>query len=95
MGIHSCRYQFTNILTVASLDATKVILFDASSGSLAALDYLKQDLQQLVEPSTSLVPLTKTGSFPNVCAFLSGSLLQLLTVTYEENLSGTRILAYG
>jgi hypothetical protein len=69
-----------------------VILFDASSGSLAALDYIKQDLQQLVEPNTPLVSLTKTGSLPNVCAFLSGSLLQLLTVTYEESLSGTSIL---
>jgi hypothetical protein len=89
MGSHSFGSHFTNILTAATLDATQVILFDASSGSLAALDYIKQDLQQLLEPSSTLASLTPGSSIPQICSFLSGSLLQLLTVTFEENLTGT------
>jgi hypothetical protein len=88
MGSQLFGSHFTNLLTLAALDATQVLLFDAASGSLAALDFLKQDLQQLLEPSSS--PLTTTGSTsPHLCALLPGSLLQLLTVTYEENLTGT------
>jgi hypothetical protein len=87
MGSTSFGSHFTNILTVATLDATQVLLFDASSGALAVLDYLKQDLQQLLEPSSASV--STLSSLPHLCVFITGSHLQLLTVTYEENLTGT------
>ena len=33
--------------------------------------------------------MTPGSTSPHLCALLPGSLLQLLTVTYEENLTGT------